>query len=132
MNLITFLTISAILGLAHGLGFALAPDAMSAIYGTHTDAAGHLLGRFFGVTLFEVGLITWLMRHKAEMVLHPLLIGSFWGLLAGLGVTLYGMSAGLFNAMGWTAVAIYALLTVGYGYFAFMYHEEMTPSAHAH
>ncbi|MEY4730000.1 MAG: hypothetical protein RL020_1158 [Pseudomonadota bacterium] len=132
MNLSMFLSISAILGLAHGLGFALAPDAMSNIYGTHTDAAGHLLGRFFGVTLLEVGLITWLMRHKDEVVLRPLLVGSFWGILCGLGVSLYGMSAGLFNAMGWSAIAIYALLAVGYAYYAYMHHEELHPSAHAH
>jgi hypothetical protein len=132
MNLSLFLSISAILGLAHGLGFALAPEAMGNIYGTHTDAAGHLLGRFFGVTLLEVGLITWLMRHKDEVVLHPLLVGSFWGILCGLGVSLYGMSVSLFNAMGWSAVAIYALLAVGYAYYAYLHHEELHPSAHAH
>jgi hypothetical protein len=132
MNLSRFLSISAILALAHGLGFTFAPDAMGNIYGTHTDAAGHLLGRFFGVTLLEVGLITWLMRHKDEMVLHPLLVGSFWGLLGGLGVSLYGISVGLFGLMGWTAVVIYAVLAVGYAYYAFMHHEELHPSAHAH
>ncbi|MGB8598411.1 MAG: hypothetical protein WCD07_11480 [Burkholderiales bacterium] len=105
---------------------------MGNIYGTHTDVTGHLLGRFFGVTLLQVGLITWLMRHKDEMVLQPLLVGSFWDLLCGVSVSLYAISAGLFNAMGWTAVAIYALLAVGYGYYAFIHHQELHPSAHAH
>jgi hypothetical protein len=132
MNLSLFLSLSAILGLVHGLGFSFAPEAMGNIYGTHTDAAGHLLGRFFGVTLFEVGLITWLMRHKDEMALHPLLVGSFWGMLCGLGVSLYGISAELFGVMGWTAVLICAVLGVGYGYYAFLHHEELHPSAHAH
>ena len=132
MNLSLFLSISAILGLAHGLGFAFTPDAMGNIYGTNTDVTGHLLGRFFGVTLLQVGLITWLMRNKDEVTLRPLLVGSFWGMLCGLGVSLYGISAGLFGLMGWTAVVIYALLAVGYAYYAFMRHGELHPSAHAH
>jgi hypothetical protein len=42
-------------------------------------------------------------------------IGSFIGSVAGLVVALTGQFWDLVNQLGWSTVAIYALLTLGYG-----------------
>jgi hypothetical protein len=116
MPLRTLLLIAGILGLVFGLGFLLLPRPMLSLYGVPTDPSVVLMARFFGAALVQVGLVLYLIRDVGDpRTQRGVVIGSFIGSLAGLVVALTGQFWGLVNQFGWSTVAIYALLTFGYG-----------------
>jgi len=120
MRLRTLLLLSGVLGIGFGLGFLLAPAAVLALYGAGTDAAGLFMARFFGAALVQVGFVLFLARDVSEApARRGLVLGSLLGSIAGLSVALSGQLAHLVNGLGWSTVAIYGLLLLGYGSFVF-------------
>lgn len=120
MRLGTLLLIGSIIALAFGIGFLLAPAAVLRLYGVSPDPAVVLLGRFFGAALLQLGLVFYLIRDVSDPVTRRgVVLGSFLGSLAGLVVSLTAVFWGLMNSFGWSAVAIYGLLLLGYGSFVF-------------
>jgi hypothetical protein len=111
----TAFLIGAVLALAFGVGFLLMPALVLSIYGVAGDVPTALMGRFFGVALLQVGLTLWLLKETREAATQRgLAMGGALGAVAGIVVALMGTLAGTLNAMGWSVVAIYALLLVGY------------------
>jgi uncharacterized membrane protein YfcA len=120
MRLSTFLTIAALLALVFGIGFILAPSAMLAQYGVTTDAGGLLMSRFFGGALLQVGVLIYLARAVTDAdAQRAIVLGSLVGSIVGLAVALEAQTSHVVNALGWSTVAIYLLLALGYGYFQF-------------
>jgi hypothetical protein len=120
MPLRTLLLIAGILALVFGLGFLLVPRPMLALYAVAPDPAVVLMSRFFGAALVQLGLILYLIRDVADpRTQRGVVLGSFLGSLAGFVVALTGQFWGLVNAFGWSTVAIYGLLLLGYGSFVF-------------
>ncbi|HEY3012191.1 MAG TPA: hypothetical protein VGJ36_05560 [Gemmatimonadales bacterium] len=120
MRLRTLLLIGGVLGLAFGIGFLFAPRPLLALYGVAGDPTVVLMSRFFGAALVQVGLILYLIRDVADpRTQRGVVMGSFIGSLAGLVVALTGQFWGLANELGWSSVAIYGLLLIGYGTFVF-------------
>jgi hypothetical protein len=116
MRLRTLLLIGGLLGLVFGIGFLLGPRPMLTLYGVSADPPVVLLARFFGAALVQVGLVFYLIRDVGDpKTQRGVVIGSFIGSVAGLVVALTGQFWGLVNQFGWSTVAIYALLTFGYG-----------------
>jgi hypothetical protein len=116
MRLSTLLLIGGLLGLAFGLGFLLVPRPMLTLYGVPTDPSIVLMARFFGAALVQLGLVLYLIREVGDpRTQRGVVIGSFIGSVAGLVVALTGQFWGLVNQFGWSTVAIYGLLTLGYG-----------------
>lgn len=120
MRLRTLLLIGGLLGLVFGTGFLLAPRPMLTLYGVAAEPSVVLLARFFGAALVQVGLVFYLIRDVGDpKTQRGVIIGSFIGSVAGLVVALTGQFWGLVNQFGWSTVAIYGLLTLGYGSFMF-------------
>ena len=116
MRLSTLLLIAGLLGLVFGLGFLLVPRPMLTLYGVPTDPSVVLMARFFGAALVQLGLVLYLIREVGDLrTQRGVVIGSFIGSVAGLVVALTGQFWGLVNQFGWSTVAIYGLLTLGYG-----------------
>ena len=116
MRLRTLLLIGGLLGLVFGIGFLLGPRPMLTLYGVSADPPVVLLARFLGAALVQVGLVFYLIRDVGDpKTQRGVVIGSFIGSVAGLVVALTGQFWGLVNQFGWSTVAIYALLTFGYG-----------------
>jgi len=116
MPLRTLLLIAGIIALAFGLGFLLVPRPMLTVYGVTADPTVVLIARFFGATLVQIGLVLYLIRDVGDpRTQRGVVIGSFIGSVAGLVVALTGQFWGLLNQFGWSTVAIYGLLTFGYG-----------------
>lgn len=120
MRLRTLLLIGGLLGLIFGLGFLLFPQALLRLYGVAPDPAIVLMSRFFGAALVQIGLVLYLIRDVGDpRTQRGVVIGSFLGSLAGLVVALTGQFWDLVNSLGWSTVAIYGFLLIGYGSFIF-------------
>jgi hypothetical protein len=109
-----FLT-AAVLALVFGLGFLLVPAMVLPVYGVSTEPATVLMARFFGVALFHVGLLLYFLKDVRDPgSIRAMGLAGVSGSLAGAAVALMGVTAGVVNSMGWSTVAIYALLLLGY------------------
>ncbi|MGH7500091.1 MAG: hypothetical protein ACREL3_14725 [Gemmatimonadales bacterium] len=109
-----FLT-AGVLALAFGLSFLLVPATVLPLYGVPTDAATVLMARFFGVALLNAGLIVYLLRDVREpSSQRTLALAGVVGSVAGAAVALTAVLGGVVNALGWSTVAIYTLLLLGY------------------
>jgi len=120
MNLRTFLTIAAVVALAFALGLILMPVFMATTYGFGTSASEILLARYFGIELLVLGVIYWLAKDFTGANARPLITGSLIGNAVGTYFALMGTLGGVMNSVGWSAVAVYLLLGLGFAYFQFM------------
>jgi hypothetical protein len=77
------------------------------------------MGRWFGVGLLAIGMITWFARDEAASTASGAIARALT-LSYGVGVLLavWGTLAGPFNALGWIAVAFNPVLSVAFGYLA--------------
>jgi hypothetical protein len=120
MRLGTLLRLAGLLALAFGIGFLFAPARVLAMYGVAAEPTVVLMARFFGSALVQLGLVFYLIRDVSDPTTRRgVVIGSFLGSLAGFVVSLTAQFWGLVNSLGWSTVAIYGLLLLGYGYFVF-------------
>jgi hypothetical protein len=120
MNLRTFLTVAAVVALAFALGLILMPAFMNTTYGFGTSASEILLARYFGVELLVLGVIYWLAKDFTGANARPLITGSLIGNAVGAYFAFMGMLGGVMNSVGWSAVAVYLLIGLGFAYFQFM------------
>jgi len=120
MKLRSFLTISAVAGLVYAVGLLLMPAFVATMYGLGTSASEILLARLFGGALLAVVLIQWLAREFTGATVRPVLVGSLVGETVGLIVALVGVLTGTMNSFGWSAVVIYLVFGLGFGYYLFM------------
>jgi hypothetical protein len=119
MGVKVFLAIAAAIAIIYGVAFVLIPDLVLASYGMMTDPSTVLSARFFGLTLLGLGLVGWLVRETSDgKALRGLLSGLAVQSVIGV-VSIWGTISGTMNAMGWSAVFIYAVLLVGYVYYLF-------------
>lgn len=115
MRLNTLLLVAGLLALVFGLGFLLVPAAVLPVYGIQPDPATALMSRFFGAALVHVGVALYLVREVREAgTQRGLTLAGVVGSAAGLAVALMGQLSGVVNVMGWSTVAIYGLLLLGY------------------
>ncbi len=120
MRLRSLLLLAGVIALAFGLAFLLMPRPTLAVYGIASDPAIVLVSRFFGAALVQLGMVLYLIRDVGDLrTQRGVVIGSFLGSLAGLVVALTGQFWGVVNGFGWSTVAIYGLLTLGYGSYMF-------------
>jgi hypothetical protein len=111
----TVFLIGGILALAFGLCFLLVPGVVLPMYGVSPDAATLLMSRFFGVALVQLGLSLYLLREVREpVVVRALALAGVVGSACGMLVALLGVLGGVTNALGWSTVAIYGFLLLGY------------------
>lgn len=121
MKLSTLFTFTAVVGILFGLGSLLMPAQMQATYGTELSTAGLFLNRLFGAALLGYGLLAWLVRNAGmSEARDAILMAFFVSDAVGFIVSLVGQLSGEYNALGWSTVAIYLLLALGFGYFRFM------------
>ena len=119
MKLKTLLVITSIVGLLFGLGFILAPAWTEASYGVNLDTGGQLLARFMGSAYLGLAVIFWMARNTTNLETRRILVvGGFVTMVLGLIVSLYDRFMGIENALAWSTVVIFLLLSIGFGYFS--------------
>ncbi len=118
MTRAAFMLLHAILALAFGIAFVLAPAFVLGLYGVTTDSAGTFMARLWGAAAIQIGLAAWLARKDIDTpARRAIQLGNIGGLAVGFVIALLSQLAGLFNALGWSTVLLFFLLGVGYAYF---------------
>lgn len=120
MNLRSFFTIAAIIALFYALGTLFMPTIIGTMYGFGTSPSEVLLSRFFGVELLVLGIAYWLARDTSPANARPFITGGLIGNLVGVYFALMGTLGGVMNSVGWSSVAVYLILALGFAYFQFM------------
>ena len=120
MKISTFFVVKAIICFLFGIGFALAPVAVGAIYEITLDPDGLIMARFFASALIGIGLLLWLSRNEGRNSLKNITLSLFVCDTLGFIVSLLAQLSGLMNPLGWIIVIIWLLLALGLGYFSFL------------
>jgi hypothetical protein len=119
MKLSTFAIIITILAIGFGLAFVFVPVKLAAFYGISLQGGGILMARYFGAANLFTGMIFWSYSNvtPAAKSWPKLLLYSLIYEILQLIITLPTVLNKEANSMGWTTVALFALLAIGSGYF---------------
>ena len=119
MRLTLTLTVTAIGSLLFGLAYLLVPDTLASLYGITLDPSSQY-PRFFGSALLGFATLFWLARKVTSgPAMRGVLVGSFVASLTGLVVAVIQALDPVGNALEWSSVVIYFLLSLGFGDFVF-------------
>lgn len=121
MQLGLFLIIAAIIHGLLGLIALLSPGTAAGMFGLTVDVGGLTPIRLLGATLLGTGAIFWFARSLvAADVLKAVLIGGF--VVSGLSliIAVVALTNGVIGPRAWIGVAGRLVLTIGFGYFAFV------------
>ena len=120
MKLKVLFIITAIVSIVFGVVFVIIPAQLYSLYGIESGAGLNYMGQLFGAALIGIGLISWQSRNAADSDARKAIIFSFF-IADGIGfvVALIGQLNEILGSLGWLTVAIYLLLTIGFGYFQF-------------
>jgi hypothetical protein len=119
MKLNAMMMVNAVVAAVFGVAFVIVPGQLASLYGVTADAPLRYVGQLFGSALLALAIVTWLARNATDSdarraIVHALAIGNTVGFV----VALLGQFGGVVNALGWSTVAIYLLLALGFVYFA--------------
>jgi hypothetical protein len=121
MKLSTWLTIAAVVAVVFGLAFVLVTGPLLSFYGITLDKAGTLVAQLFGASLLGFAVLNWFARGVTDReARQAILLANLASDTVGFVMALIGQLAGVANALGWSTVALYLLLALGFAYFQFM------------
>ena len=120
MKLKILFIITAIVAIVFGVAFAIMPTQVYSLYGIESSAGLNYMGQLFGAALIGYGLIALLARNAADSDSRRAIILAFF-IADGFGfvIALIGQLNDVVGSLGWLTVAIYLILTIGFGYFQF-------------
>ena len=120
MKLNVLFIITAIVAIVFGVAFVIIPTQLYSLYGIESGAWLNYMGQLFGAALIGLGLIAWLARNAADSDSRKAIILAFF-IADGIGfvIALFGQLNEILGSLGWLTVAIYLLITIGFGYFQF-------------
>ncbi len=120
MKLSTLMRINAVVAAVFGIAFVLVPGQVLSLYGPDTTAALKYTGQLFGAALVSFAVLTWSARNAENSeARRAIVLALFVGDAVGFVLALIGQLGNVVNSLGWSTVAIYLLLAVGFGYFQF-------------
>ena len=119
MEFRTLLLINAVIAIPVGIACILAPAQLLGTYGVMLPPMGLVVYQFWGAFLLGLGMLTWSVRKTEER-------GAQRAIASSLTVT-YGISCAIAvrgqlsgaNNMGWSTVALFLLLALGFAYLRF-------------
>jgi hypothetical protein len=121
MRLNMLLVVSAAIAAVFGAVFVVVPGPVAAIYGITLDKAGMLVTQLFGAVLIGFAVLNWFARDVTDPTgRQAVVLSNLVGDAVGFAVILLGQLSGIANALGWTSVALYLLLVLGFAYIQFM------------
>jgi hypothetical protein len=113
-----FMTIATVVFALFGLGLLLVPHWVAAIYGTSFNAGGETAARLLGGLLTGTAFVHyWACESEDSTALTAILRGMLIYSLIALVLSLWFTWSGMWGAFGWSAVILFVLFVIGYGYF---------------
>jgi hypothetical protein len=112
--------INSALAFGFGIAFVIAAEPTLAMYATE-GAPGPTPGalvtaNLLGAAFIGFGVVSLQARDAADSVARrAIALGFVVGNVIGAVMTIFGINSGATNALGWSTVAIYALLAAGFG-----------------
>ena len=121
MKLSTLMVISTVVTAVFGIAFVLIPWQVFSLYGLVEPIPGlNYMGQLFGVSLVTLAVLTWVARNTVDSdARKAIVLALFIGDCIGFIVALIAQLGDVVNVVGWSTVAIYLLLAIGFGYFQF-------------
>ena len=120
MKIGNLLVVNAVIACLFGLGFVFAPAKVLAQYGLTVDAGFGLVAQLFGAALLGYAILTWSARKAGESdARRAIVLALFVSNAVGFVLALMAQLKGLVNTLGWSTVAIYLVLALGFAYFQF-------------
>lgn len=120
MKLKTLMTINAIVAIVFGVAFVIVPTQAYSLYDIAADEQLIYMGQLFGAALIGFALLTWMARNATDSdARKAIVLALFISNGIGFVVALIGQLGNVVNTLGWSTVAIYLLLALGFGYFQF-------------
>ena len=120
MKLKTLMTINAIVAIVFGVTFVIVPAQAYSCYNITADEQLIYMGRLFGSALIGFAILTWMARNATDSDARRAIVFALFSCdCIGFVVALIGQISNVVNALGWSTVAIYLLLALGFGYFQF-------------
>ena len=120
MKISTLMIINAVVGAVFGVAFVLIPGQAFSIFGVEASAILKSTGQMVGAYAVGIAVLTWSARKSNDSsARRAIVLGLFIGNAVGFVVTLIGQLNNVIGALGWSTVAIYLLLALGFGYFQF-------------
>ncbi len=116
----TLLIINSVIAFPTGIACVLVPASLLSTYGVTLIPIGLVIYQLWGVTLIGLGMLTWFARNTKESGVQKAFALSLF-LTYGMScvIAIRGQFTGA-NSFGWTTVALYFLLALGFGYFQFI------------
>ena len=120
MKLGNLFAVNAMIAGLFGLAFVFAPAQLLAQYGLVVDAGFGLVAQLFGAALVGYAILTWLVRKVGDSeARRAIVLALFISDGVAFVLALMAQLKGLVTSLGWSTVAIYLLLAVGFAYFHF-------------
>ncbi len=120
MKLKILFIINAIVAIVFGVAFVLIPAKVYSMYAIESGAGLDYMGQLFGAALIAIGLISWQSRNAADSdARRAIILAIFIADGIGFVIALIGQLNDVVGSLGWLTVAIYFLLSLGFGYFQF-------------
>jgi len=120
MKLGNLFAVNAVIAGLFGLAFVFAPAQLLARYGLVVDAGFGLVAQLFGAALVGYAILTWLVRKVGDSeARRAIVLALFISDGVAFVLALIAQLKGLVNSLGWSTVAIYLLLALGFAYFHF-------------
>ncbi|HDD54683.1 MAG TPA: hypothetical protein ENG59_00385 [Chloroflexi bacterium] len=118
MKIKQVMSTKAIVVVFFGLGFLFLTETIMSLYGMEVNSGAIVAGRLLGGMYTLIALLLWLCRNTQEAsTKKAFAIAVTIGDAIGTVVSLLATQSGAMNSMGWSAVGIYLIFTLGFGYF---------------
>ena len=117
-----FMTFASVIAFIFALGFILMPAQLVSFYNVTLNEGGVLIGQLLGAALLGFGVLNWSARSFGEgEATQAILTANLAVDVVGLIFSLMGQLGGVpgVNALGWSTVLIYLILTAGFAYLRF-------------
>jgi hypothetical protein len=120
MKLGNLFAVNSVIAGLFGLAFVFAPAQLLVPYGLAIGAGFGLVAQLFGAALIGYAILTWSVRKAGDSeARRAIVLALFISDGVAFVLALIAQLKGLVNSLGWSTVAIYLLLALGFAYFHF-------------
>ena len=119
MKIKTMLLINAVVAAVFGLALLIVPADLLKTYGVTADASLRYMSQLFGLCLVGHVVLCWFAKDAPESEARTAIVRALF-VTNGLGfiVSLMAQVNHVVNAVGWSTVAVYLVLFLGWAYSA--------------